>query len=89
MRYAEIYSIVDGASGREGNLTDYLRAGEFVRSIAQDAASDGVETEVYVIMHNHAPGECECAQFLTDHHPTWIFPEDGVDSVEEYAAHFA
>lgn len=88
MRYAEIYTIVDGALDREIETTDYLLAGAFVADVAREA-TDGYETAVFVIMHEHEPGECECVQYLTDHKPTWTFPADGLDDESEYAAYFA
>lgn len=83
--YDQVSVVVDGALESEEIFTDYLLESEYIRSVAEDALGDGYETEVYVIEHDHSPDdeECACVQYLTDHHPRYVFPRDAEAFISE------
>jgi len=83
MSYVTITVIVDGALESEDDFTDYALAEEWIREVARDAENDGVLTEVYLLRHEHDPfedGDCSCIQYITDHHPAYVFPLDAPES---------
>jgi hypothetical protein len=73
MAYAEITVIVNGAVQDEETFTDYTLEDAFIRTIEEEAAGHGYPVEVFELYHEHAltSEECECAQYVTDHHPRW------------------
>lgn len=73
--YATVTVIVDGALESEENYSDDLLMREHLRDIAEDAASDGYPTQVYVLTHEHADDgrECACIQYSQDHRPVHTF----------------
>ena len=73
--YATITVIVDGTLEEEATFTDDLLLREYLRDLADDAASHGYPTEVYVLTHEHANDgrECECIQYAQDHQPVHTF----------------
>ncbi len=86
MTWYDVYSLVEGSQDRDiivgGNATpDYLNVAQ---SLADDLASvSAVEGpfswEVYVLPHYcrvQAGDECACAQYLTDHRPTFSSEEN-------------
>lgn len=69
--YAEVSVVVDGALEESETFYDETPLSEYVESIRQEAEGHGYPTEVYVLYHDHSPSECECAQYVTDHHPAY------------------
>ena len=76
MRYATITVVVEGAFEDEADFFDYTLAEIAIRQAAEDAKLDGMRTEIFILEHEHEPGDCECIQYLTDHHPAYVFPGD-------------
>lgn len=76
--FYELTVICEGAL----SIGEYiLSAGDLqarILDVAKDAATDGLETEVYFFWHEHAPDleDCSCSQYLTDHSPAYQFPAD-------------
>lgn len=68
MTYADVTVIVDGALETEARFHDYLLMNHHIAEEQAEAISHGYPTEIYVQYHEHAEGECECAQY---HHPHW------------------
>ncbi len=79
--YADVIVIVDGAVEDEECFRDYLVMAEFVQTIADEAASHGYPTEIYVVHHEHddlgPDEECACVQHLSDHRPKYAYNEQG------------
>ena len=75
--YADVTVVVDGALEASEVFTDYLLLEQFIKETRQAAEDDGYPTEVYILEHDHSPSveDCCCAQYATDHHPTYTFPE--------------
>jgi hypothetical protein len=71
--YAEVTVIVDGALDQEITFTDETLMRDFIDKIREDAESDGYPTEVFVLYHEHEPGDCECVQYVTDHRPAYAW----------------
>jgi hypothetical protein len=71
MAYAEVEVIVNGALDSTETFFDETLLSERIEQIRQDAESDGYPTEVFITHHEHDPRECECAQYVTDHHPAY------------------
>lgn len=77
--YTEVTIICDGAlessESFKGFDTAELEAYlEKEKNEALEAAGlTGIETEIYVMEHEHDESEedCSCAQYLSDHHPIW------------------
>ncbi|PZR66789.1 MAG: hypothetical protein DLM66_12875 [Candidatus Dormiibacter spiritus] len=71
MAYADVSVVVNGALDEERTFTDQLLLDDYVAQVGEEAGGDGYPTEVFVVWHEHDPDveECECAQFLTNHHP--------------------
>lgn len=78
MTYADVTVVVDGAVEQEEQFTDYLLLEQFIDGVREDAEGDGYPTEVYVLYHEHEPGEdeCTCVQYVTDHHPQYQWNEE-------------
>lgn len=76
--FYELSVIVEGALA----IGEYvLTAGDLaarIEDVATDAHADGLETDVYILWHEHGPSveDCTCVQYLTDHHPAYSFPAD-------------
>lgn len=69
--------IVQGAFEEEETFDDPDDRDAFIRRVAEETQKDMALTQVYVTWHPHPAGEpCYCAQFETDHHPDYTFPED-------------
>jgi hypothetical protein len=72
--HADVTVVVDGAVENDRMFTDYALMEDFIAEIAAEAHDHGYLTEVYVMYHDHEVGiDCECAQFVTDHHPLYTF----------------
>jgi len=73
--YLDASVIVDGALEEDARFHDYLVFEEWLNGVEEDANSHGYLTEVYTIEHDHEESdeECSCAQYLTDHHPSYIY----------------
>jgi len=72
--YAEVTVIVDGALEESQTFHDEALMRDFIDTIREEAEGHGYLTEVFVMYHDHADGiDCECAQYVTDHHPTYTY----------------
>lgn len=77
--FATVSVIVSGALDSEATVLErdwdaYLNA--MLSGIDAAFASDGQPTEVYILWHEHDMGvECECMQYVTDHHPDYVWGE--------------
>src|SRR5262245_40894860 len=71
MAYADVSIIVEGALEEEQRLHTDAEVDELVTRVEREAKADGLETEVYVLWHDHdeADEECACIQYAQDHHP--------------------
>lgn len=68
--YAEVSVVVDGGLEECVTFHDETAMLDYIAEVGDDAADHGYPTEVYVLWHEHdETGECECVQYLTDHHP--------------------
>lgn len=75
MAYAEVTVIVDGVQESFDTFYDYNYLNLWLDEIREDALGHGYPTEVYVMYHEHAATEeeCACAQYITDHHPAYSY----------------
>ena len=71
--YAEISVIVEGALDETETFTDQTLLDEYLATLESEAYASGYQFDVYVRWHDHDPGDCECAQYETDHHPTYVY----------------
>lgn len=70
--YAEVSVVVDGAQEDFIPFWDETLMNEFIEDIHAEAIGHGYPTEIYVMYHDHDIAlECECAQYVTDHHPVF------------------
>jgi hypothetical protein len=71
--YAEVEVIVEGALDIAETFTTERQVSKFIDKVQAEARYDGLHTEVYVLWHQHGmtTEECGCAQYVTDHHPTY------------------
>jgi len=66
--------VVDGAMDSEFQVDSFEELQSLIAEVAAQAAADGLPTQVYALFHDHKPGiECECVQYLQDHHPHCTF----------------
>jgi hypothetical protein len=69
MAYAEASLIVEGALDETATFHDVTLLDHWASSVLNECKADGLSAEVFVIWHEHSEGiECECVQYLTDHH---------------------
>lgn len=75
MAYMDVTFVVEGAvdSGMAyewpAESENYARA---VADFERDCKRDGVVGEIYELLHDHDEhGDCECVQYVTDHHPAY------------------
>ena len=70
-RFGEASVVVEGALVKEVVVCDEGELDDLVGIVGPEAVKDGLETEVFVVWHEHAETveECSCFQYLTDHHP--------------------
>lgn len=73
--YIDVSVVVNGALEESDTFLDYLVFEDWLESLKADAESHGYLTEVYAVEHDHplSEDECTCVQYLTDHHPAYIF----------------
>jgi hypothetical protein len=66
--------VVGGALDEEFEVYSFAELQTKIAEVAAQAATDGLPTQVYALFHDHEPGiECECIQYLQDHHPHCTF----------------
>ena len=76
MNYDEVSVIIDGALDEERTFTlpDQLPDEEaFLAELKREADSAGFTADIYLTYHPHAPADCECSQFATDHSPAYTY----------------
>lgn len=75
MGFIEITVVWEGAvSDREyfDDVFDVQDMATFLAEVQSDASGSDDLVEVYEIHHDHEfDVDCECAQYLTDHSPSW------------------
>jgi hypothetical protein len=71
--HADVSVVVDGALEEDETFFDYALMEQYLSEVEADAVDHGYLTEVYVVWHDHEPGDCDCIQYLTDHHPTYTY----------------
>lgn len=72
--YLDAYAIWEGATDEERTFRDRNKAySRWAERIIREAKREGADVQVYAILHGHANDgqECECVQYLTDHHPDY------------------
>jgi hypothetical protein len=82
--YAEVTVLVDGAVDEEATFSDEAMLNDFLASVERGAQADGIRAEVFVLFHDHSPGDCECAQYVTDHKPYAVYDHTPEYAPEEY-----
>ena len=80
MSFFEVYAVVDGTLDVIGNADDYAEAsaaaGKASLELRDCTAVDSFA--VYVMEHYcDGDGECECAQWSTDHRPLYSYNRKG------------
>jgi hypothetical protein len=77
MAYTTVNVIVAGALGSsEDYADDDANAERFdadMWKLRHDAETEGFYAEVFTLFHDHEYGECECTQYVTDHHPAFTY----------------
>lgn len=72
MAYAEVTVVVNGAVEQQLNIHDDALLTDFIDQEANEAASHGYPTQVYILYHeHHDETPCECAQYVQDHRPAY------------------
>jgi hypothetical protein len=74
MAYMDVTFIVDGAVDSGMTYEWPAESENYSRDVAEferDCNREGVQGEIYELLHDHEPMECECAQFVTDGHPAY------------------
>lgn len=66
----EVYSLTFGALDRSERFTDAAAAEAFAAELAAELAAID-EWAVYLMPHYCGEGDCDCAQWLTDHRPLY------------------
>lgn len=76
MSYIEANLLLSGALSEEHEFATEEEFELWMAGVRAEAAEDDwEEAEIFRIDHPHEPGiECECVQYLTDHHPVWSVP---------------
>lgn len=67
--YAEVDLIVEGALEESETFGDETLMAHRIAEWDEELRGDGYPGEVFVVWHDHAPGECECVQYLQDGKP--------------------
>ena len=77
--YADCTVIVAGAVEETATFADETLMNDWLKDIEDDAETSGYRIEVYVVWHDHDfdVEECACVQYLTDHHPTYVYNPEG------------
>jgi len=72
--YIEGYAVVEGALDEEREFRTWREYQEWAEQVLTECQEKRLQVEIYCIYHDHELGiECECAQFLTDHHPDYAW----------------
>ena len=73
MAYLEAWSVWAGALDKECTFRDAnVSYDRWARREIAAGRKVGEDVEVYSIFHDHDEGvDCECVQYLTDHHPDY------------------
>ena len=71
MTYATLSVVIDGAVDEEDDYFDQTLLDDRLWNIAEESQAHGYHTAVYVLYHDHDRSvvDCECVQYLQDHHP--------------------
>ena len=75
--YTEVDTIVEGALENSETFFDTGTLDAHLSEIADGASRITNLVQVYVIDHDHdmTDDECECASYMTDHHPLFTYNE--------------
>jgi len=77
--FYETWLVVEGALEETNQFADTTRGrlakATWIGDIEREAnGTMNVTFEVFELFHGHAPvGDCECHQYVTDHHPKHVF----------------
>jgi len=72
MAFTEITVVVDGAEMHHETYRSVYDAAALIQKTEQDAQTDGLHTQIYVVNHDHPDTyECVCVEYLTDHRPEY------------------
>ena len=77
--YIEATVVWEGAVDEEREFplgSEALEA--WAQGVIAEGRAKGERAEIFIVVHEHEPfedGEDTCAQYLTDHHPTWTTEE--------------
>jgi hypothetical protein len=84
MAYADVSVIVDGALEESETFHDETLMNDYIGKIEDEAKDHGYETQIYVVFHEHedleGDQECQCIQYLTDHHPYATFNQESQEA---------
>ena len=75
MSYYDVAVVIGGAEDYSEDLDTYAEVEQVNDQEALAALEHGLHTQIYVVHHDHAVSdeECACVQYLQDHHPTWEY----------------
>jgi hypothetical protein len=78
MAYKEISVLVGGALEQTeifdyDSIMDVVKMYAFIAETQKDSADLEELVELYELSHDHEPdvSECNCVQYINDHHPFW------------------
>lgn len=89
MSYWDLDVIVEGALDDSETFEDTQRGrlarATFLGNLEREARRETFRAEVFELYHDHdlsegdddERAECSCAQYVTDHHPTYTFGPEG------------
>lgn len=73
--YWDVDLIIEGALDWSSTFYDKGEMNEWAKGYQEAGENLRVRTEIYIMHHAHPvlseDEECQCAQYLTDHHPTY------------------
>lgn len=68
--YYEVSVVYDGFLDSE-DIIEPSDIDNWIKSVTDTFSNSLAIVEAYAIFHPHPLISCECAQYLTDHHPIW------------------
>ncbi len=73
--------VAEGAFEEEKTFVDESCFDEYISRLRDEADGHDYLIEVYALRHDHEIGiDCECVQYVADHHPAFIYNDPEVVS---------